>query len=180
MVSTGDINREIELDSFSKDIDLPYVEYDPETFAALMIRFVDDGPTVLIFRSGKYTITGATSHDQLYETNQRLVELLSGYGIIKNGSEPTSEVVNIVFTADLDFDIDLVKLLAIVGFENGEYEPEQSPFMVYRPENYDCVITVATSGKVVINGANNVETAKSAFENLKSKIEGATSTNASN
>lgn len=170
IVSTGDINHEIELSKLYNDIDTEYKKYDPEKFAALQIQFEDDGPTVLLFRSGKYTITGAPSREKLRQTDQSLLKNLKQIGVVEEEERFHSEIVNFVCTDDLDKNIDLETLLTIIGFENGEYEPEQSPFLVYRPQEYDCVMTIATSGKIVVNGVTNIDTAIEAVKYLNSKL----------
>ncbi len=170
IVSTGDINQELELSILHEDICTQYNEYNPEKFAALKLRFKDNGPTVLLFRSGKYTITGASSREQLRQTDENLSKSLKQIEVIGEEDEFQSKIVNFVCTDDLGRNIDLPTLQTIVGFENAEYEPEQSPFMVYRPKEYNCVMTIATSGKIVINGVTDTETAKEAVEDLKRKL----------
>lgn len=56
------------------------------------------------------------------------------------------------------------------GLENVEYEPEQFPGLVYRPEGLDAVVLVFGSGKVVITGITTYEHASDVFESVRSEI----------
>lgn len=170
IVSTGDINHELELVSLYQDIDAENKTYEPDVFSALQIKFKNNGPTILLFRSGKYTITGASSREQIRQADGNLLNSLVEIGILEEKEQFQSEIVNFVCSSDLGKDVDLPTLQTIVGFENAEYEPEQSPFMVYRPKEYDCVMTIASSGKIVVNGVTNTDTAKEAIEDLKNKL----------
>jgi len=171
IVSKGDIDSEIDLATLFEEIDTVYKKYEPKKFPALQMRFEDDGPIVQLFRSGKYTITGASFREQLQETDWVFHNKLKEVGVFSEEKEQIqSKIVNIVCTADLEKNVDLSTLLTIVGFENSEYEPEQSPFLVYRPPEYDCVMTIAASGKIVVNGVVNMDTARESVEHLKSSV----------
>ena len=87
---------------------------------------------------------------------QEIAETHSGFG-----------VVNLVSTAELGDDVNLNALSIALGLENTEYEPEQFPGLVYRPEGFPAVTLVFASGKVVITGASSVETATEAFQYLQ-------------
>jgi transcription initiation factor TFIID TATA-box-binding protein len=172
IVSAGNINNKIELGSLLEDFRSTYVVYEPENFPALTVRFDENSPTTLIFKSGKYTITGASTYEELYETNQKLINTLQDFGVINeyDAHTTTNRIVNIVCTESLELDMDLAELMGVIGFENTEYEPEQSPFMIYRPEDYECVMTIASSGDTVINGVTDVDNAKEAVKNLRKKV----------
>lgn len=171
IVATGDIRQELELNSLYEDIPLPSVDYSPENFPGLIIRDLAGSTTILIFSSGKFTVTGASSHNEMEGATDILQDSLTELGIIENNTHLQLEIVNLVYSAEVRLDIPLEALLVELGFENIEYEPEISPFIIYRPENNSCVITISDSGKIVITGVTSENTAKSVLSNFKRQIQ---------
>lgn len=171
VVATGDIDREIDLSTLADDIEVQYVKYEPEVYNGLQLRVSEDGPTFLIFRSGKYTVTGSKSIEELENNNQKFKKLLNRYEIIGERNVLNLIIVNKVCTHKFAFNIDLNSLQLLVGMENTEYEPEQSPFLVYRPENYSCVMTIAGTGNAVITGMTNLSLAENAVDQLQKKLD---------
>lgn len=74
-----------------------------------------------------------------------------------------------VFTGDLNRNIDLATFGMYVGLENTEYEPEQAPFLIYRSTNPKGVMTIASTGKMVINGVRSKGVAEHLFEEMREK-----------
>ena len=62
--------------------------------------------------------------------------------------------------ADIGQQLNLSALAIGLGLEVTEYEPEQFPGLVYRPTDHDCVMLVFASGKVIITGTIDVESAE--------------------
>ena len=67
--------------------------------------------------------------------------------------------------------LDLSALAIGLGLEFTEYEPEQFPGLVYRPTNYDCVMLIFGSGKVIITGTTDVDLAEEAVTGLLEQID---------
>jgi len=170
IVMTGDIRHEVELSQIYKDIDLPSVEYSPENFPGLIIRDVSDSTTILLFTSGKFNITGASNQNEINNAIKKLRRKLNKIGIIDEETDLRTKIVNVVYSAEVELNISLEKLLLTLGFENIEYEPEISPFLIYRPDYQSCVVTVSNSGKIVITGVTSKNTAQSVLSKLKRDI----------
>lgn len=85
-------------------------------------------------------------------------------------SETEFTVQNVVCTAELDDDVDLMALSIGLGLESIEYEPEQFPGLIYRPLEYPVVLLVFANGKVVITGALDISIAEEAFTHPQSRI----------
>jgi len=72
----------------------------------------------------------------------------------------------------LDEMVSLNALSIGLGLEVTEYEPEQFPGLVYRPEGIGAVLLVFANGKLVITGAKDVaETTEAAYNHLQSKVQ---------
>jgi len=164
-VGSGDLCRELDLHALSEDI--PDSEYNSP---GLHVRFSDESSLVTLFRSGKYTIVGSSSHEQLYETQQKLLNLMLDLGVIDSAEDPHFGVRNLVSTAELGHDLRLEEIPIVLGLEQVEYEPEVSPFLVYRPQEVSCVMTIPATGKIMVTGVTDMETAEKGVRLLKEKL----------
>lgn len=148
--------------------DLECSDYNPNNFPGLILQSSSPGG-ILLFRSGKYSITGCKNENEIEITETELIETLERLGIELDDNKPTT-IRNIVCTGDLDTELDLSEVCIKLGLESVEYEPEQSPFLIYRPPLRDCVITISTSGKVVITGLTSKNKAEDVFEDLRQEL----------
>lgn len=85
IVISGDFNVELDLDMLSIGIGLEDCEYEPEQFPGIIFR-TERGPTVLIFRTGKYLITGAKSYANAFQVAVDVNEKLQSFGIELNNN----------------------------------------------------------------------------------------------
>lgn len=173
VVGSGSIDTELELSSLHcslQDMDSIFSQYEQETLPAVKIRFEEGGPLTMIYRTGKYVITGASSTHALHTTDSELLSLLVELGIIDDAFETHMDVSNIVCVGNLNRHLNLEVLSIELGLEYTEYEPEQSPFLIYRPLNPSCVMTIANSGRTMITGIRGQETAEEAFRKLEDRL----------
>ncbi len=80
IVINGDLGVELDLDVLSIGIGLERCEYEPEQFPGIIFRN-ELGATVLIFRTGKFVITGSKSYAHAYQVASDLYEELQSLGI---------------------------------------------------------------------------------------------------
>mgnify|MGYP006296172837 CR=1 FL=1 len=76
IVSTFEIDRELDLSYISVKLGLEQTEYEPEQFPGVIYR-IENGPVALLFSSGKIIITGEKSSDGILsavETIQHLIQ----------------------------------------------------------------------------------------------------------
>jgi transcription initiation factor TFIID TATA-box-binding protein len=167
VVAGGDLKHELDLESLQEDVNS--LVYDAENhLTGLNVYISKDSPLLMLYRSGKYMITGAGGVAEAESVLEELTRILYNLGL---DIDPSFSVYNVVFKSSISYQVDLDKLVLILGFENSEYEPEQSPFLVYRPEEHECVITIANSGMCVINGTTDATIARAAIKDLESIIE---------
>ena len=170
IVASGDLGREYDLGALSEDLDMPHIQYEPETFPGLQVRSQLDGGVMSIFSSGKYTVTGVKSEpelESLYNNVTNSIKKLDSDGV--NSDLP--EIRNLVCKGRLKRELNLPPLSVALGKDHTEYEPEQSGFIYYRPEEVDCLITIPSNGQVSITGIEKKRDAELAFSQLKTKIE---------
>ena len=171
IVGTGSLGVELNIPALAEDLPAPEVKYDPNNYHGLYLRLESGGPLITLYRTGSYNITGADSVVELDEVKEGFLHLVADIGVIDEPIDHAFSVRNMVCTGDLGFQVDLNQLAIGLGLEEVEYEPEQFPGLVYRPETSECVILVFGSGRVVITGARDEESAVSALGSTKKKIE---------
>lgn len=171
IVGTGSLGVELNLDSLLADLDVAEKKYDPSFYPGAYLRLEDDGPLITVYRTGKYIISGGTSVEELHQVRDQLLDRLANLGVVSSDVREAFSVSNVVGTADIGRELDLNALTIGLGLENAEYEPEQFPGLIYRPEGYNCVVLMFRSGKVVVTGANSVEVAEETFEAVKEQVE---------
>ena len=165
IVAFVDLKTELDLERLA--FELPDSEYDPDRFAALIVKFKQPKISFLVFRNGKMNCTGANQIAKIEEGVAKLVDRLRRLGI-KIGKHPEIKVTNVVSTVDLGLTLHLDEIA--LNVDNVEYEPEQFPGLVYRPYDwpYDTTpsILVFGNGKLVVAGVREVSEARLLVEGL--------------
>jgi len=170
VVASGKLGRELDIRAVGEDIDAEEVksssgEYKTPT---AYIHEYEGSPLITVYESGSYHISGAKSTEEAEETRDWFVGELERMGV--EGLDVSFGVRNVVVVGDLERSVNLNRLAIELGFEEIEYEPEQFPGLVYRPDEFDCVFLIFASGRVVIPGSNSVESGFEAFESLREKL----------
>ncbi|NHN60455.1 MULTISPECIES: TATA-box-binding protein [Halorussus] len=169
VVAAGKLGREMDIPAITEDIDAAVVKLSDESYShrVVYLRRDEGGPMATLFRSGSYHITGADSTEGAEELKDWMVAALEDLGIEVTA---TFAIKNVVLTGDLEEQVNLNTLVTALGLEKTEYEPEQFPGVVYRPPDIDCVFLIFGSGKVVITGSPDVETAVEGFQKVTERL----------
>jgi transcription initiation factor TFIID TATA-box-binding protein len=170
IVSSGALGVELNLEKLATDIGGPAARYDPGKYPGLYLRFENNAPLITVYRTGKYIITGADSEEESHSLRERFLALLSNMGVVEQSADEWFSIQNYVCTGELGETQNLSALAIELGLEKTEYEPEQFPGLIYRPDTRDCVVLIFATGKVVITGAKELETAKRTFEELRDTV----------
>lgn len=170
VVASGALNVELDLEAVAQDLD-DIVDYDPEKYPGAYVRFDDDAPLITLYRTGKYIITGASSEAEAGRLRDEFLALLNRHGIVADADDAWFTVQNYVCMANMGRPLNLSALAIGLGLEVTEYEPEQFPGLVYRPRDHPCVLLVFATGKVVITGAQEIESAEAASSAFRESIE---------
>lgn len=170
-VGGGSLHRDVHLDKLARSISCPVARYDPEHHPSLYIKLEEDGAVILLFRTGKYNIAGASSVEDLISTNEEFLAVMTDLGIEQPEFEDSFEVRNLVYEHDFRTEFDLSTLAIGLGMEHSEYEPEQFPGLQYSPPEIDGLFLIFRTGKVILTGTKTEEEADDAFSVLNSKFE---------
>lgn len=170
VVGSGALPVELDVDRLVVDIGEPIAEYDPGTYPGTYLRFEENAPLITVHRTGKYIITGAVSAEESRDIRGRFLNFLSGIGALEEPGDEWFSIQNYVCTGEIGSAQNLSALAIGLGLENTEYEPEQFPGLIYRPESRDCVILIFATGKVVLTGATDLQDAEAAFDRLQGEL----------
>lgn len=175
IVGSGDLDMEIDLGAVAEDIPTPKgriesVEHSRRRGNRLNIRFTEWDTLGVLAPTGVTIITGASSYEELFESNDDMISSLVDIGLLEKPVKDGFDVRNIVFVGDYEQDINLDALAVALGLESVEYEPEQFPGLVYRPPSIDCTILIFATGKSVITGVLDGETAAEAYKHVQAKL----------
>ena len=150
VVASTTIAKELDLPKLKRA--LPESEYEPEQFPGLVLRLDEPKTAALLFRSGKVVCTGAKTIEDVEKAIQKVCNkvAIADFKVFKN---PEITVQNIVASANLHAQLNLIAIAQAIGLEKIEYEPEQFPGLVYRLDDPKVVILLFGSGKLVGTGA---------------------------
>lgn len=171
IVASGNLGMGLDLHALYEDLDVENVQYEPELFPGLQIRFAQEGPVIILFSSGSYTVVGVKIEEQVKNLYRRLNKALRKLEIDYNLKKGEPEIQNIICKGELGREIDLNALVVALGLENVEYEPEQSPFVYYWPGKADCLITIPTNGQCIVTGVKTLEEAEETFDNFQEQVD---------
>lgn len=131
-------------------LEKPFIEYNPQKFAAATLRIRQPRTTALAFASGNMVCTGAKTELESRLAGRKYVRLLQKHGI------PVSfrafKIQNIVASAEVPHTLKLMELSRSYG-PYVSYEPDLFPGLVFRTTEPKLVFLLFRSGKIVITGA---------------------------
>lgn len=141
----------------------PFIEYNPQKFAAATLRIRKPRTTALAFASGNMVCTGAKTETEARLAGRKYVRILQKHGI------PVSfrnfKIQNIVASAEIPHCLKLMELSRAYG-PYVSYEPDLFPGLVFRTTSPKLVFLLFRSGKIVITGARCREEIESTFTSL--------------
>lgn len=158
-----EIEGEFDLPTLAED--LPNAEHDAENNQSLIYR--GESAMILLPRGGRVSIVRATTPEGIREGIEEFVSELAKLGLNRDYSN--IQVENTVATANLETHLDLNAVTITLGLECAEYEPEQFPGVIYRPED-GAVIMIFSSGKIVITAAVTYKDAMDAFNTVRGDL----------
>lgn len=144
-------------------LEKPFIEYNPQKFAAATIRIRQPRTTALAFASGNMVCTGAKTEIESRLAGRKYVRILQKHGI------PVSfrafKIQNIVASAEVPHTLKLLELSRSYG-PYVSYEPDLFPGLVFRTTEPKLVFLLFRSGKIVITGAKSRTEIEKTFKML--------------
>lgn len=141
----------------------PFIEYNPQKFAAATMRIRQPRTTALAFASGNMVCTGAKTEIEARIAGRKYIRLLQKHGI------PVSfrdfKIQNIVASAEVPHTLKLLELSRTYG-PYVSYEPDLFPGLIFRTTVPKLVFLLFRSGKIVITGAKSRDEIEKTFSQL--------------
>ncbi|KAF1788956.1 Beta2-adaptin/TBP, C-terminal domain [Phytophthora cactorum] len=125
-------------------------DYAPRGFSAVVMRFQAPRATVLVYRSGKFVVIGATSVADAKLAAEKLVSILKKVSFPSDSSPFT--IRNVVGAADVCLEFVWKVWHEIICDSARQYEPELFPGLIYRMLRPKSTLLIFISGKIVITG----------------------------
>lgn len=170
VVASTSLGRELDLPAIARA--LKGAVYEPAQFPGLVYRMTSPKAATLLFRSGKVVCTGAKSTDEVRLALEHMVRDIGAIGVAVSKKLDIT-VQNIVASADLGSIINLNAIAISLSLEKVEYEPEQFPGLVYRPDVPKVVLLLFGSGKVVCTGARKPQDVEDAVDKITIELRAA-------
>ncbi len=170
VVATGDLDTRINFTDVIDSVDLPHVRYDPDIHQGLELRFVEEGPLITIYATGKYIIR-ASSVRLLYDTRDSVLKLLSDIGVIRNPNDVSFEINNVVGSGSIGREVALEPLANDLDIGETKYDPENFPALRCKMLKHSTTVLLYRSGKVIITGATSVDEAEAAYNEFKMTLQ---------
>ncbi len=118
------------------------------------------------YGSGKFLITGAKSEQEIIDIANHVVSYIKEYEVDNNIKN--ININNRVYMDQLDFEVDLEKLIIELTNYDASYEPEVFPGMNFK-DKYGITYLLFGSGKITITGVKSLDDFEehvSEFKNL--------------
>ena len=144
-----------------------FLEFNPQTFAAAILRIRYPRTTALAFQSGNMVCTGAKDLYLSRLDARKYCRIFQAIGIPVSFNK--FKIQNIVASADVAFTIKLQELSDAYG-PYVQYEPDLFPGLILRSINPKLVFLIFRSGKINITGGKRVEDIKSTYYSLYTNI----------
>lgn len=148
----GDFEREFDLSQIYEDINPEIKSYNPESYSALYVKYSDGNPSIMLFASGKFKISGASSERQFQTAFDRFTFSLRRLGV--DFERPELIVQNIVAREQIGRELDLANVAVSLGRAETEYEPEQFPGLQYKPQDVPGHFSIFSSGQILYTGTS--------------------------
>lgn len=170
IVATGDLDTRINFSDVLDRVELPHLRYDPDVHQGLELRFIEEGPLVTVYATGKYIIR-APSIDTLQETREDFLDLFYQEQLINEPRDVAFDINNVVGSGGIGREVALEALAEDLGLEEASYDPDTFPALRCKLRNHKPTILLYRSGKVIITGADSVEGAQSAYEDFQDRMD---------
>jgi transcription initiation factor TFIID TATA-box-binding protein len=171
-MGSGSLGRELDLEAFVSGLENHLnTSVDPNftSIGMATVRLKEGGPAFTLYRTGTFQIRGTQNEQNLSDAADRFREVLSEMGV----EVPNYEFSHVtsVFLEELSQEVNLEALTISLGTEDAEYEPEQFPGLMYRPEEHELTMVVFASGKIIIGGTTDKNEASSAVQRLNLELD---------
>lgn len=159
------------LDSFDIPLlseKIPGSSYNPDEFDGLTIKFETPKIAVLILANGKLICTGGRNQEEIKNVIEKTITKIKDAGF--DIKEYKIKYENIVASTNLGKPMDLEKISKGLPIQSVIYEPSDFPGLIYKADDYNSILLLFSSGKLVCTGAKKIEDVTKAVDMIKEKL----------
>jgi len=168
IVATVVVANELDLTEIASK--LQAAEYHSEVDSHLTYSPKESiGVSIRVPSTGRVTVTGAKNSEQICTGLMYFCSELDKIGMNAEFDREKITVQNIIATRAIGQELDLDTLAESLGTEKAEYNPDNFPGIVYRPDISGTSLIFRT-GKIVFNGVKNYEQLAELCNNVESEI----------
>lgn len=168
VVAGGDLGFEIDLNEAVVALRHLSPSYEPEIAPGLHFELPDTGVTVMLFRTGKYHLTGGESTEQIQECYAELINIC-GESMGLKPTEGGAKVRNLVYNGDIGEEVDLDSLASALQ-EDVVYQPSFHPGLQYRMNEYHGLFMLYRTGSYIYTGNSNADEAQEAIKMFNKEL----------
>jgi transcription initiation factor TFIID TATA-box-binding protein len=169
----GSLRLERDLDLSTLSLDLDNTEYHPETYSSMVYSPYDEKSlSILCPSSGRLTIVGGKSKQDLIDGVEEFLSAIAGLGIETDKTPDDILIQNIVVSYDFEREFDLSVVALSLDLEMVEYDPENFPGLIYRSHSGYATVLMFSSGKANITGAKTYLQTIQARDELIERLKG--------
>ncbi len=146
--------------------------YNPSEFDGLSIKYDNEKIAIIILESGKIYCTGAKkindAADKIKKVAIQIKEI--GFNIIQ---EYKVIIENIIVSIDFKKELNitsLAKLAKKLFTQDVDYHPETFPGLIYKMDDFQTILIIFNSGKIVCTGAKSIEKATNSIKKIEEKF----------
>lgn len=167
IVASAQISNSFDIPMLAEKI--PKSSYNPDEFNGLTIKYESPKIAVLILSNGKLITTGGKNPEEIKNTIENTISKIKEAGFdVKQKYKINYE--NIVASTDLKKPLDLEKISKGLPIQNITYEPLEFPGVIYKADDYNSILLIFSSGKIVCTGAKKIEDISKAIDMVKEKL----------
>lgn len=128
----------------------------------------EDMPTINLYKSGKLSVAGSTSEKEAVTAIEWLIDQMISLGteVDEESVKKSLRVEFLVLNGDLKKELNLEQLIEQLSSETSEYEPEQFPGIIYKPDDIGGTVSIFSTGKISITGVDNSKSAEQIYYSL--------------
>jgi transcription initiation factor TFIID TATA-box-binding protein len=149
MVISTRVADSIDLEHIANN--LPDVEYQPQNIPGIVIQLTTPRATIILFKDGRITFTGAKTTEQINDIINTIQSKLLIVGVPRY-THPEINIEHIVASTNIGRHLSLSNIAKSLPYT--EYNPKKFPGVIYRTDDPNTIILLFDSGKVVCNGKN--------------------------
>lgn len=171
VVGTGRLSTNINYTEVIDDVELPAVQYDPAIHQGLELRFIEEGPLITVYSTGKYIIR-ADSFEKLNDTREKFLDLFQEIGVISVAEDEKFNINNVVCSGNIQRELCLEHLAPDLEQGEAKYDPQSFPGIRYKLHSFRETMLIFRTGKIVITGGQSFQNAKKVYRNVINEIDG--------